>query len=66
MLVSFVVRLAPAALAAGRLAGEVEHVATGARLSFRDADELLSWCATAADPVVPAPRAVAAPSTDPR
>lgn len=66
VLVSFVVRLAPAALAAGALAGEVEHVATGARLSFRDADELVSWCAAAsAATTVPGPRAVPAPSEVP-
>ena len=59
MLASFVIRLAPAALAAGRLAGEVEHVATGSRLTFRDADELVSWCAAAAATAgVPEPRAV--------
>lgn len=47
MLISFVLRLAPAALADGRLAGEVEHVQTGERAQFRDAAELARWCAAA-------------------
>ena len=54
MLISFVVRLSPVALAAGALAGEVEHVASGERGQFRDAVELCAWCAQ--QPVVPDPR----------
>lgn len=57
MLVPFVVRLAPAALAAGLLAGEVEHVPTGARGAFGDAQQLLGWCTAAAGlPPLPPPR----------
>ena len=48
MLVSFVVRLAPAALVSGRLTGEVEHVLTGSRATFRNAVELTAWCAARA------------------
>jgi hypothetical protein len=59
MLVSFVLRLTPAALATGTLAGEVEHVRTGARAQFRDADELSTWCRRVS--AVPAPRCT--PST---
>lgn len=53
VLISFVVRLSPAVLTAGDLAGEVEHVPTGERGQFRDAVELTHWCARF---VVPAPR----------
>lgn len=60
MLTSFVVRLAASALRDGRLAGEVEHVASGARGTFADGDELASWCrrtaSTAAQTAVPPPR----------
>ncbi len=41
--VSVVLRLAPAALAAGRLAGEAELVATGERATVRDAEELVRF-----------------------
>lgn len=63
MLISFVLRLAPVALAAGELAGEVEHVLTGERGQFRDGEELRTWCAQHA-PLgpslpVPAPRPAA-------
>lgn len=50
MLPSFVLRLSAAALASGRLAGEVEDVASGSRSQFRDGDELLAWCARTALP----------------
>ena len=48
MLSSFVIRLAPTELATGRLTGDVEHVATGVRGAFADAQELTAWCATMA------------------
>ena len=51
---SFVLRLTGSALAVGRLAGEVEDVASGARGQFRDAEELATWCA-AALAAVPSP-----------
>lgn len=38
-----VLRLVPAALAAGRLAGEVELVETGTKAVVRDADELVAF-----------------------
>lgn len=56
MLTSFVLRVAPAALAAGVLAGEVEHVASGQRAEFRNAEDLAAWCAQTARAVVPEPR----------
>jgi hypothetical protein len=43
MTVSVVLRLADAALDAGRLAGEAELVATGERVTVRDAEELLAF-----------------------
>ncbi|HEY1315855.1 MAG TPA: hypothetical protein VGF10_01415 [Gaiella sp.] len=43
MTISVVLRLADAALDAGRLAGEAELVATGERVTVRDADELLAF-----------------------
>jgi hypothetical protein len=43
MTVSVVLRLAPAALDAGRLAGEAEVVATGERATVRDAEELIRF-----------------------
>jgi hypothetical protein len=43
MTVSVVLRIADAALAAGRLAGEAELVATGERVVVKDADELLAF-----------------------
>jgi hypothetical protein len=43
MSVSVVLRIADAALAAGRLAGEAELVATGERAVVKDADELLAF-----------------------
>ena len=61
MLVSFVIRMSATALGAGRLAGEVEHVASGARGEFSDAADLAWWCAHVLDAeTVPAPRASAA------
>ena len=64
MLISFVLRLSPAALAAGELAGEVEHVPSGDRGQFRDAADLCAWCARAG---LPAPRSPESPviSLDP-
>lgn len=44
MLVSFVLRLVPRELAAGRLVGEVEAVATGERRAVHGSDELLGFC----------------------
>jgi hypothetical protein len=41
--ISVVLRVADAALAAGRLAGEAELVATGERAVVRDAGELISF-----------------------
>jgi hypothetical protein len=41
--VSVVLRVADAALAAGRLAGEAELVATGERAVVRDAEELIRF-----------------------
>lgn len=46
--VSVVLRLASAALDAGRLAGEVELVATGERGVVRSVDELLAFLARSA------------------
>jgi hypothetical protein len=43
MTISVVLRLADAALAAGRLAGEVELVATGEREVIRSAEELMAF-----------------------
>jgi hypothetical protein len=43
MTVSVVLRLTPAALEAGRLAGEVEVVATGERAVVKDAEDLLAF-----------------------
>jgi hypothetical protein len=43
MTVSVVLRIADAALAAGRLAGEAELVATGERAVVKDADDLLAF-----------------------
>lgn len=68
MPLSFVLRLHPGALAEGRLAGEVEHVATGARTEFRGAADLTRFCtatgAAAADPPLdlPEPRPDSVPS----
>lgn len=56
MLISVVLRLSPAALAAGELAGEVEHVQTGERGQFRDGVELGAWCARLLPTAVPPPR----------
>jgi hypothetical protein len=41
--ISLVLRLAPEALAAGRLAGEAELVETGERTVIRDAGELVAF-----------------------
>jgi hypothetical protein len=43
MTISLVLRVAPEALAAGRLAGEAELVQTGARAVVRDAAELIAF-----------------------
>jgi hypothetical protein len=43
MTISIVLRVADAALDAGRLAGEVELVATGERAVVRNADELVAF-----------------------
>jgi hypothetical protein len=43
MTVSVVLRIPQAALDAGRLAGEVELVATGERATVRDADDLIRF-----------------------
>jgi hypothetical protein len=43
MTISLVLRIAPEALAAGRLAGEAEVVETGERVVVRDADELVAF-----------------------
>lgn len=45
MTVSVVLRLAPAALDAGRLAGEAELVATGERRVVRNVEELMAFLA---------------------
>jgi hypothetical protein len=57
MTISVVLRVAPAALDAGRLAGEAELVATGERRVVRNAHELLAFLAgaAAADRGRPAP-----------
>jgi hypothetical protein len=56
--VSVVLRLAPAALAAGRLAGEAELVATGERATVRNAEELVRFVArSSATAGAPAPQA---------
>jgi hypothetical protein len=47
--VSVVLRIADAALAAGRLAGEAELVATGERTVVRDAGELIAFLSGSAD-----------------
>ena len=44
VLESFVVRLLPRQLNSGRMAGEVECVATGERVPFHDVDQLLAFC----------------------
>lgn len=43
MTISLLLRVAPEALAAGRLAGEAELVETGERTIVRDADELIAF-----------------------
>jgi hypothetical protein len=43
MTISLVLRVAPEALAAGRLAGEAEVVETGERTVVRDAEELVAF-----------------------
>jgi hypothetical protein len=43
MTIALVLRVAPEALAAGRLAGEAELVGTGARVVVRDAAELVAF-----------------------
>lgn len=50
VLVSFVLRLRPDQLAAGRLVGQVEEVESGRTRSVRDAGELLQFCAEAGLP----------------
>ena len=46
--ISVVLRVATAALDAGRLAGEAELVATGERATVRDAEELVRFLSHAA------------------
>ena len=48
MLVSYIIRLAPEALAEGRVAGEVQVVATGARHPVRNGEELVAMLLAAA------------------
>jgi hypothetical protein len=43
MTISLLLRLVPEALAAGRLAGEAQHVETGKRAVVRDVDELIAF-----------------------
>jgi hypothetical protein len=50
--ISVVLRLAPTALDAGRLAGEAELVATGERTTVRSAEELIRFVIGARDDVV--------------
>jgi hypothetical protein len=52
--VSVVLRIADAALADGRLAGEAELVATGERAVVRDAGELISFLRRPAGDATPA------------
>jgi len=42
MLLSYILRLAPEALEEGRIAGEVQFVATGTRHVVRTAEELIA------------------------
>jgi hypothetical protein len=51
--VSVVMRLVEGALEQGRLAGEVEVVATGARSTVRDVDELVAFVQTHLPPPGP-------------
>ncbi|MDA8280427.1 MAG: hypothetical protein M0Z63_08430 [Actinomycetota bacterium] len=44
MRTSFVLRLDPDALAAGRFSGEVEAVASGAVAALRTVDDLVTFC----------------------
>jgi hypothetical protein len=43
MTISLLLRVVPEALAAGRLAGEAQHVESGKRAVVRDADELIAF-----------------------
>lgn len=43
VLLSFVLRLVPDALASGRLVGQVENVASGERAVVRSSDDLLTF-----------------------
>ena len=56
MLLSYVLRLVPSALAEGRLAGTVQAVETGDTTAFRSVEELLAALlpeqSTGADPVI--------------
>jgi hypothetical protein len=66
MVVSFVLRVASCSPEDGQLAGEVEHVPTGARAPFRDLTELGRWCAAVAGreaPPIPPARNEAGPVT---
>lgn len=47
VLLSFVLRLRPDQLAAGRLVGSVEQVDSGRTRSIRNPDELVHFCAEA-------------------
>ena len=63
MLLSFVLRVSPEALAGGRVTGQVEDVGTGATAVFRDLEELTRFLVAAGSPLgVPSsPLAVPAP-----
>ena len=60
MLTSFVVRVTSAAQAAGVFAGEVEHVQSGERGDFRNADELHAWFVRLLPPAARDPRSTPA------
>jgi hypothetical protein len=43
MTISLLLRVAPEALAAGRLAGDAQHVESGKRAVVKDAEELIAF-----------------------
>jgi len=49
MFVSYVLRLRPEVLSEGRLAGEVEAVATGERFPVRSLDQIMAFVLDTAD-----------------
>jgi hypothetical protein len=56
--ISLLLRLAPEALAAGRLAGEAQHVESGKRAVVRDVDELIAFLREEhGEPELPGPSA---------